>query len=214
MPLSNSRTATSNGVTSFFFSKEISQGSLSWETGSTACTVISLLTGISFLHGDLQLPTSNDMPEQIATLYKENIINGNGMYEACDLPDNQFYLSVTDIVNQINLPIKDPGVYKGIMVDGKGRTNFDCVVAEACVRTGRKCMVFILNPDHALCLCIDESTIAVFDSHSFSSSNGALIIFSHVSNVDEFLSIFHATIWKGYHCNVEGANFSEIHLKD
>ena len=65
------------------------------------------------------------MPEQIATLYKENIINGNGMYEACDLPDNQFYLSVTDIVNQINLPIKDPGVYKGVMVDGKGRTNFD-----------------------------------------------------------------------------------------
>lgn len=214
MPLSNSKTVTTDGVLSFYYSKEICQGSFSSRRGSNACTVISLLTGISFLHGELQLPTGKDMPEQVASLYKESIINGNGMYEACDLPDYQFNLSLKDIVNQINLPIKDPGPCKGIMVDGGAEANFDCIVAELAAKPGCKCLVIILNPDHALCLCINDSTIAVFDSHRFSSMHGAVIICADVSKVGNFLSVFHSMMRKSYGCNIAGANYSEIRLNN
>ena len=211
-PLSNSRTVMNGGVTTFFFSKEICQGALSPYIGSTACTVISLLTGISFLNEELQLPTDSHVPEPVAALYKQTIINGNGMYETIDLPDYQFNLSIADILSQIHLPVKKPGPYKGIMVDHEGVANFDCLIANACTRPGLKCFVFILNPDHSLCLCINDTTIAVFDSHRFSSSSGALIMFAAISKTAEFLSVFHDRIKQGYGCNVKGANYVEIEL--
>ena len=80
------------------------------------------------------------------------------MYETIDLPDNQINLSIDDIARQIYLPIKDPGNYNGIMVDGQGKDNFSCVVAKANSRPGRKAFVFILDPDHSFGLCIDDNT--------------------------------------------------------
>ena len=153
------------------------------------------------------------MSEPVTALYKKTIINGHGMYETIDLPGDQFNLSVADILSQIYLPVKNPGPYKGIIVDNQRVANFDCVIANACTRPGLKCFVFILNPDHSLCFCINDITIAVFDSHKFSSPLGALIIFSSISKTAEFLSVFHNRIKQGYGCNVEGANYVEIELQ-
>lgn len=59
------------------------------------------------------------MSEPVAAFYKKTIINGHGMYETIDLPGDQFNLSVADILSQIYLPVKNPGPYKGIMVDNQ-----------------------------------------------------------------------------------------------
>ena len=149
-PLFDSKTVSNDNVTSFFFSKDICQGALSSGEGSRACTVISLLTGISFLNEELHLPVGNNMPEHLASLYRDTIIKGNAMYETIDLPDYQFNLSIADVIGQIYLPIKNPGPYKGLMIDNQALCSFDVIIAEACSRPGLKCFVFILNPDHSL----------------------------------------------------------------
>ena len=213
-PLEGSTMITSDGVHTFFFSPAICQGALSWSIGSNACTVISLLTGISFLNNEFQLPAGHEMPEKVVSMYKEKIIQGNGMYEIIDLPDNQMNLSIADIAGQIYLPIKDPGNWNGIMVDGQGEDNFSCLVAEAISRPGRKAFVFILDPDHAFCLCIDDNTIAVFDSHRSSVSQGAAILFAPLAKVSSFLFIFHATIRRCYACSIEGANYVDLQLEN
>ena len=102
------------------------------------------------------------MSEHLASLYRGTIIKGNAMYETIDLLDYQFKLSIADVISQIYLPIKNPGPYKGLMINNQALCSFDVIIAEACSRPDLKCFIFILNPDHSLCICINETTIAVF----------------------------------------------------
>ena len=169
------------------------------------------MTGISFLNEELHLPVGNNISEHLASLYRDTIIKGNAMYETINLPDYQFNLSIADLISQIYLPIKNPRPYKGFMIDNQALCSFDVIIAEACSRPGLKCFVFILNPDHSLCICMNETTIAVFDSHRFSSCFGALVIFSSVADIGKFLPVFLERM-KGCGCTVIGANFSEIEL--
>ena len=114
--------------------------------------MISVLTGISFLKNEFQLPVEHGVPEQTANFYKENMCEGTRMYETIDFPDNQISLSIADIAKQIYLQTKDLDNYNGIMVDGQGKNNFASVIAQANSTPGRKAFVFILHPDHAFYL--------------------------------------------------------------
>ncbi len=103
---------------------------------------------------------------------------------------------------QLQLPIKKPGAYKGIMVDNEGISNFKQVIRDACSRPGLKCFFFILHPTHTICICINNDSVAVFDSHAFQGNNGAMIMFSTLSKVSNFLSVFHDNMKQGFGCTV------------
>ena len=115
-----------------------------------ACTVISLYTGISFLDKILHI-SSGDITEELAMQYKACIQLGVSVYEnILNRPDKQPNLSVTDVLSQIRLPLRDPGIFKGIMIDDTSETSFEVAVANACREPGRKCLLFILQPDHSI----------------------------------------------------------------
>ncbi len=121
-----------SGAYKFLFSQQVSQVALTHQNWSNACTVISLYTGISFLNNEVELPSSEKIDE-LATKYKDIIVLGNGVYEnIINLPGRQFNVSVSDIISQIHVPIKDPGHFQGIAVDHQAVTNFNNVITEVC----------------------------------------------------------------------------------
>ena len=210
--LENSTIDTHGGTKRFLFSLQVSQQALAMSFWSNACTVISLYTGLAFLNSELEIP-STEVNEKIASMYKATIVLGNTVYQnILSPPDDQADLSVNDILSQISIPIRDPGTFNGIMVAGEGEAHFNRVIIDACQKPGLKCLLFILNPNHSLVICIDDTKIGVFDSHQFSSRNGACIIFGPVCKLSSFLEHVHMTLRLGYGITVEGANYSFIKL--
>ena len=87
------------------------------------------------------------------------------------------------------------------MVDNEGISNFSQVIRDACFRPGLN-FFFILHPAHTICICIYNDSVAVFDSHAFAGNNGAMIMFSTLSQVSNFLSVFHDNMKQGFGCTV------------
>ena len=108
--------------------QQVSQDQLATLPWSNACTVISLYAGIAFLTGDLEIPSLNNL-EMAAKKYMECMkiwISTNE--NVLEPPDNQPNMSVNDVLRQIRLPIQDPGMFKGIMLDETYETSFECTI--------------------------------------------------------------------------------------
>ena len=210
--LSKSCVRSSNGVTHFTFPPNISQGALSVTLGSNACTIISLLTGVSFLNEEIEIPKNLSLSTGMVSMYIEKMINGNGLYELLDIPDRTHNLSVFDILEQISFPVKPPNGHKGIMFVGMGKSSFECFIADACVRPGKKCFIFTLHPDHSFCMCIDSANIAIFDGHASTLSSGAMIFYAPLTAIGMYIKRFHDTVLVQYGIRIDGANFVEIQL--
>ena len=200
-------------ISKCIFPSQISQEQMARSFWCNACTVISLYTGISFLDKTLHL-SSGDITEELAMQYKACIQLGVSVYEnILNPPDNQPNLSVTDVLSQIRLPLRDPGNFKGIMIDDTSETSFEVVVANACSEPGRKCLLFILQPDHSIVFCMNHDTIAAFDSHQYGNNFGAMIMCGRLDYFDSFMAQFHHSMREGYGKTVRGANYNQLELK-
>eukprot|EP00112_Aurelia_sp_Birch-Aquarium-sp1_P019586 Seg4870.1 transcript_id=Seg4870.1/GoldUCD/mRNA.D3Y31 product="hypothetical protein" protein_id=Seg4870.1/GoldUCD/D3Y31 len=201
-----------DGIYRCLFPSQVSQYSMSTLPWCNASTVISLYAGMAFVNGDLQLPIGFP-DESSAQKYKECISTGISVYEnVIDPPDNQPNLSVLDVVQQIKLPLEDPGNFKGIMVDETGENFFDSEIAEMCTKPDKKCLLLTPHPDHSMILCIDQQRIAVFDSHTFSNGKGAMILSGPRHNSASFMHCFYHSIIEGYGITVIGGNYTELVL--
>ena len=175
--IENSHITVFDGNYRCILPQQVSQDQLATLPWSNACTVISLYAGIAFLNGELEIPSLDNM-EMAATKYMECMKIGISTYEnVLEPPDNQPNMSVNDVLRQIRLPIQDPGMFnKGIMLDETYETSFESTIAETSAKPGLKCLLFILEPDHSIIYCLNEHSLAVFDSHGFGYGRGAMIL--------------------------------------
>ena len=210
--IENSQIIQYDGSYRCLFPSQVSQYSMATLPWCNACTVISLYAGIAFLNGDLELPIGFP-DESIAQKYKDCISTGISVYEnVIDPPDNQPNLSVLDVVQQIKLPLEDPGKFKGMMVDETGEAFFDSEIAKLCAQPDKKCLLLTLHPDHSMILCIDQHSLGVFDSHGFSNGKGAMILSGPRHKSASFMHCFHHSIMEGYGITVRGGNYTELVL--
>ncbi|KAJ7383726.1 hypothetical protein OS493_026257 [Desmophyllum pertusum] len=70
------------------------------QTGSNACTVIALLTGLNFLQSTLSIPNQLQDLNQTIPVYCQLIFKGNHIYSSFNLPPNQPNLDIKVVLQK------------------------------------------------------------------------------------------------------------------
>lgn len=90
----------------YLFPSELCQYRLS-DSGitSNACTAISILAGLEFLQGELDISSGNIDIQQFVKRYKEIMIEENTLHSIINPPHDNPNLSVEDVLSSIDLPL-------------------------------------------------------------------------------------------------------------
>ena len=172
-------------VTEWSLPQQLSQAGIHGRvTGSNACTVIAVLSGMSFLDGNLSIPKQTTDLNKTIPEYIQMLKKGNDVYESFNLPPQSPNLDVQQILdkhdsNFSRLTISEDTGFFSTEELGNKLTDI--------VESSQKCFgVLIVPPDKSMLLCFPENAICLFESHSH-GQHGGLIATSTTCNIHNFV---------------------------
>ena len=179
-------------ATEFILPAELSQHSLSQNGfSSNACTVISILAGVRFLQGDLNIPSS-ESEEDLWVLfnqYREIMIEGNTLYSIINPPFHAPNLTVQDVLTVVDFPLNEMPF---VAVNNCHSFASELQNACACNMTeSRQMHVLIIPPDKSMVIIQNSTRVCLLDSHCHQGKGGAILL-GEINNLELFCQMVEA----------------------
>ena len=180
-------------------------------SGSNACTVIAVLTGLHFLEETLPIPKQLQDLNLVIPLYVNLMMKGNQIYQSFQLPAQQPNLEVRQVLQQHNHEqfqkleiIADLGFFSV--------QDLDDHITQHHHQHPRFAAVLIVPPDKSMVLCFDYTTISLFESHRH-GLQGGLIATSSTGNISNFIRYLTRMVMRDWGAQLQGSNMAILGLK-
>ena len=127
------------------------------QSGSNACTIISMLTGLNFLEESLPIPKQMQDLSQTIPVYSQLIFKGNHIYISFNLPPQEPNLDVKQVLDK-----KDENLHNLTMIAGNSFFSpqhlEDYIVQYHC-RNPKFAAVIIVPPDKSMTPCFNQAVV-------------------------------------------------------
>lgn len=180
-------------------------------SGSNACTVIAVLTGLHFLEETLPIPKQLEDLNLVIPLYVNLMMKGNQIYQSFQLPAQQPNLEVRQVLQQQNNEqfqdleiIADLGFFSV--------QDLEDHITQHHHQHPRFAAVLIVPPDKSMVLCFDYTTISLFESHRH-GLQGGLIATSSSGNINNFIRYLARMVMRDWGAQLQGSNMAILGLK-
>ena len=180
------------------------------QTGSNACTIISMLTGLHFLEASLPIPKEIQDLSQTIPVYSQLLFKGNHIYSFFNLPPQQPHLDVKQV-----LDMKDENLQNLTMISDNGffsPQHLEDYIVQYHRRNPKFAAVLIVPPDKSMALCFDHAVMCLFESRSH-GLQGAIISTSCSGNVSNFVQYLKGMVMRDWQTHLHGANLAVLGLK-
>ena len=180
------------------------------QTGSNACTIISMLTGLRFLEASLPIPKQIQDLSQTIPVYNQLLFKGNHIYSSFNLPPQQPNLDVKQVLDK-----KDENLQNLTMVSDNGffsPQHLEDYIVQYHRRNPKFAAVLIVPPDKPMALCFDHAVMCLFESHS-RGLQGAIISTSCSGNVSNFVQCPKGMVMWDWQTHLHGAHLAVLGLK-
>ena len=134
------------------------------QTGSNACTIISMLTGLHFLEESLPIPKQLQDLSHTIPVYSQLIFKGNHIYSSFNLPPQEPNLDVKQVLDK-----KDENLQNLAMITDNGffsPQDLGDYIEQYHRHNPKFAAVLIVPSDKSMALCFNQAVMCLFESHS------------------------------------------------